>query len=63
MAADAGKEAHLLMAPNRMWMSLDFFLLCPNAHRVSGRSSSLATLSSLIPSLVLGTLKWPLKVC
>ena len=62
-AADASKEAHLLMALNRMCMSLDFFLLHPNAHRVSGKSSSLATLSSLITSLVLGTPKWPLKVC
>ena len=62
-AADAGKEAPLSMAPNRMCMLSDFFLLHPNDHRVSGKSSSLATLSSLITSSVLGTPKWPSKVC
>ena len=54
-AADAGKEAHSSMAPSRMCMSSDFFLLHPNDCRVSGKSSSLATLSSLITSSVLGT--------
>ena len=63
-ATDAGEEAHSSMAPNRTCMSLDFFLLHPNDHRVSGKSfSSLATLSSLITSLALGTPKWPSKVC
>ena len=62
-AADAFEEAHSLMAPNRTCMSSDFLLLHPNDHRVSGKLSSLAMLSSLITSSVLGTLKQPSKVC
>ena len=62
-AADASKETHSLMAPNTTCVSSDFFLLWPNAHRVSSKPSSLAILSSLITSSVLGTPKQPLKVC